>query len=118
MSTKQQSKAKLNEVAKDLGITNQELIDFMAKELDSVKKPTASLTAEEMTYVLEYYSQHNQVDSFNEYFAAKTAPAKKEEPKKETAKKDSPAKKKKTEEKPADNKQAAKDKPKQKAEAV
>ncbi|MGN0696064.1 MAG: translation initiation factor IF-2 [Oscillospiraceae bacterium] len=120
MSTKQQSKAKLNEVAKDLGITNQELIDFMAKELDSAKKPTASLTAEEMTYVLEYYSQHNQVDSFNEYFAAKTAPAKKEEPKKETAKKDAPAKKKKTEEKPAENKQqpAAKDKPKQKAEAV
>ncbi|MDY2847108.1 MAG: translation initiation factor IF-2 [Oscillospiraceae bacterium] len=119
MSTKQQSKAKLNEVAKDLGITNQELIDFMAKELDSVKKPTASLTAEEMTYVLEYYSQHNQVDSFNEYFAAKTAPAKKEEPKKETAKKDAPAKKKKTEEKPAENKQQpAKDKPVQKAEAV
>ncbi|MGN0690806.1 MAG: translation initiation factor IF-2 [Oscillospiraceae bacterium] len=120
MSTKQQSKAKLNEVAKDLGITNQELIDFMAKELDSVKKPTASLTAEEMTYVLEYYSQHNQVGSFNEYFAAKTAPAKKEEPKKETAKKEAPAKKKKAEEKPAENKQqpAAKDKPKQKAEAV
>lgn len=119
MSTKQQSKAKLNEVAKDLGISNQELIDFMAKELDSAKKPTASLTAEELTYVLEYYSQHNQVDSFNEYFAAKTAPVK-EEPKKETAKKEAPAKKKKSEEKPAENKQPApaKDKPKQKNEAV
>lgn len=75
MSTKRTPKAKLNEVAKDLDITNQELIDFISAELNTVKKPTASLTDEEMTYVLEYYTQNNQVDSFDSYYATRNDPA-------------------------------------------
>lgn len=74
MSTKRQPKPKLNEVAKDLNITNQELIDFLSKELDTAKKPTASLSDEEMTYVLEYYTQNNQVNSFDNYYAKRNEP--------------------------------------------
>ncbi len=108
MSTKQtQTKSKLSEVAKDLKITNQELVDFVSEKLGTVKKPSASLTADEMNYILEYYSQNNQVDSFDPYFASKNS---KPEPKKEEAKpkaEKKPAKKsepkaaeKKVEEKP------------------
>ena len=103
MSTKRTPKAKLNEVAKDLDITNQELIDFISAELNTVKKPTASLTDEEMTYVLEYYTQHNQVESFDSYYATRNDPApasraaekkeKKTEKPKASKEKETPAKK-------------------------
>ncbi len=72
MSTKpNQTKYKLSEVAKDLKITNQELIDFISDKLGSVKKPSAGLNQDEMNYILEYYSQNNQVDSFNPYFESR-----------------------------------------------
>ena len=89
-NAKQQSKQKLSEVAKDLNITKEELVDFLKEKLDAVKKPTASLTADEMNYILEHFTQNNQVPNFDGYFASKNEvkPAKKEEPKKEEAKKE------------------------------
>ena len=65
MSTIKQTKLKINDVAKDLGITGQALSDFLKEKLDVAKKPAASLTPEEMNVVLEHFSQNNQVDSFN-----------------------------------------------------
>ncbi|MDE6599793.1 MAG: translation initiation factor IF-2 N-terminal domain-containing protein, partial [Oscillospiraceae bacterium] len=65
MSTAKQTKLKINDVAKDLGVTGQELADFLKEKLDVTKKPAASLTAEEMNIVLEHFSQNNQVDSFD-----------------------------------------------------
>ncbi|MGN0642067.1 MAG: translation initiation factor IF-2 [Huintestinicola sp.] len=97
MSTKQtQTKMKLSEVAKDLKIGNQELIDVLAAKFGSAKKPSASLTAEEMNYTLEYFSQHNQVESFDKYFASRTAPkpVQEEKPKQEKPKAEPKAQKK------------------------
>ena len=102
------TKTKLNEAAKDLGVSNQELIDLIEKEMKVVKKPTAVMTTEEMTFVLEYYSQKNQVKDFNSYFDSRNQPKqeKKPEPKKADKK---PAPKKdnvRRDSKPADNKPA------------
>lgn len=110
MSTKRQPKPKLNEVAKDLNITNQELIDFISKELDTVKKPTASLSDEEMTYVLEYYTQNNQVNSFDSYYAKRNEPKPKPEPKPSAPAAEKPAEKKAETEKAENKKQPAKEK--------
>ena len=94
MSTKQnQTKSKLSEVAKDLKISNQELSDFISNKFGTVKKPSASITQDELNYILESFSQNNQVDSFNPYFESRNN---KPEPKKEEKpadKKPAPAKK-------------------------
>ena len=115
-NAKQQAKNKLNEVAKNLNISNQELIDFIKDKLGVVKKPTANITNDEMNYILEHFTQNNQVDSFDAYFASKNAPKqeKKEEPKKEEPKKDTPkAEKKAAPKKDAAPKAEKKDAPKQ-----
>ncbi len=71
-------KTKLSDAAKDLNLDNQELID-MLERLDNVKrKNTSSLSEKEMNYILEFYSQNNQVDSFNDYFDSKNAASQKE----------------------------------------
>lgn len=107
MSTKQnQTKSKLSEVAKDLKISNQELSDFISDKFGTVKKPSASITQDELNYILESFSQNNQVDSFNPYFESRNNKPK-PEPKKEEKpadKKPAPAKK---QEKPAAKKDTA-----------
>lgn len=85
MSTKaNQVKFKLSDTAKDFKVSNQEIIEVLSSKLGTVKKSGSSLTSEELTYLLEYYSQNNQVESFDEFFAAKTPPKpeKKDEEKK------------------------------------
>ncbi len=112
MATK---KYKVNELAKDLGASSNEIIECLAKAFEGTKKNSSSLLDEEVNYVLEVYTQKNEVKSFDEYFAAKTKTVK-EEPKKEekkpAAKKEEP---KKAEPKPEVKKAEAK-KPEVKAE--
>ncbi len=81
MSTPKSTKLKINDIAKELNTTGQELADFVNEKLGASKKPTASLTEDEMNYVLEAFSQNNQVATFDDYFATKNQP--KEEPKAE-----------------------------------
>ena len=64
-------KTKLCDVAKDLRIDNQEIIDLMEKYDGVKRKNTTGITAEELNYVLEHYSQKNQVDNFDAYFKSK-----------------------------------------------
>ena len=52
-NAKSQSKQKLSDVAKDLGISNQELIDFVENKFGEVKKAAASLTADQLNIILE-----------------------------------------------------------------
>lgn len=95
-------KTKLAEAAKDLKLDNQELIDLLEKR-DSVKrKNTTALSEEELNYILEYYSQNNQVSSFDEYFESKNAepeeekqeqPKEEKKPTKKTVKKSQPKEK-------------------------
>jgi translation initiation factor IF-2 len=66
-------KTKLAEAAKDLKLDNQELIDLLEKQDGVKRKNTTSLTEDEMNYILEYYSQNNQVESFDAYFESKDA---------------------------------------------
>lgn len=114
MSTTKQTKLKINDVAKDLGITGQALSDFLKEKLDVAKKPAASLTAEEMNFVLEHFSQNNQVDSFGEYFAMRNLPRTEKKPEKKTVKKTAAKNEEKAESKnvkPASEKSSAKEKP-------
>jgi len=105
-------KLKLSDLAKDLNVPAQELIDRLAQLDNNKRKPGSSLADAEVNYLLEQYSQNNQVDSFDAYFAdrsQKTARAKKEDdapvekakPVKRTAKAAA-----KAEEKPADTPKA------------
>lgn len=64
-------KVKLSDMAKDLNVTNQELIDFLLNYDDNKRKPASALTEEELDYILENYTQNNQVNNFDEYFALK-----------------------------------------------
>ncbi len=94
-------KAKLNEVAKDIGVSNQELIDLLADLGIKGKKATAALGEEELNLILETYSKKYEVESFDEYFKK----GEEERKKKVEEKKSKPAPKvKKEEEKPAPEK--------------
>ncbi len=105
MSTKQnQTKSKLSEVAKDLKISNQELIDFISDKFGTVKKPSASVTQDELNYILESFSQNNQVDSFDPYFESRNNKPESKKEEKPADKKPAPAKK---QEKPAAKKEIA-----------
>ena len=62
------TKYKLSDLAKHLKLAPQEIIDCLAAKY-GVKKASSSLAPEEVNYVLEYFTQHNQVESFDGYFA-------------------------------------------------
>ncbi len=102
-------KYKLSEVAKDLNVSNKEVADVLKERMDVVKKPTTTLTDEELKIVFEHFTQKNSVSSFDDYFnsvndtaqeadqAEKADGVKAEAPVKETA----PADKKSGQDKPA-----------------
>ena len=103
---------KVSELAKDLNVPSSDVIELLAKTFEGSKKSGTVLTDEEISYVLENYTQKNQVKDFNEYFAATS---KKEEPKKaskekknEKAKKESKEKEEKTEKQEKQPKQEVK----------
>ncbi len=127
-------KYRVNELAKDLNISTNDITDVVQEYFGVQKKSQASLSEDELSVVLEKYSQKNQVNNFNSYFASASKPKaekkeekpeekpakkaeKKSEPKKEAAKtEDKPEKAEKTEKaqaKPAE----AKAEPKTEAKA-
>ena len=93
------TKVKLSEFAADLNLTAQEVIDRLKALDDKAKKPTSALTDAEMNYLLEFYTQQNQVENFDAYFADRSESAKPQEVKKPTrsAKPEQVAKPKKAE---------------------
>lgn len=101
-------KYRVHEVSKDLNIPSKEIIDLLGKHFEGPKKHMTALTEEELSVVFEYFTQKNQVESFDAYFSSrreKKAEPKKEEKQVETkeVKKTQPAEKAavKTEKKPA-----------------
>ena len=96
-------KYRVNELAKDLNIPVSEITDVVQEYFGVQKKSQASLSEDEMSVVLEKYSQSNQVKNFNSYFASASKP-KTEKKEEKTAEK--PAKK--AEKKPESNKEADK----------
>jgi len=91
-------KIKLSDAAKDLNLSSQELVDFFASRGDSKKKPSSSLTEEEMNAVLEHQTKLHEVKDLNEYFASKNDPKPEKRP--ETTEAPKSEKKVKTEKKP------------------
>ena len=104
-------KCKLNDLAKDLGVSNKELIDLIEARFGEQKKATAVLVDQELNYVVEYYSKKGEVKSFDQYFAdGEKKRAERLAPK--------PAEQKKPQEKPAEKQAHTEKKPKpKKAEA-
>ncbi|MGN0698875.1 MAG: translation initiation factor IF-2 [Ruminiclostridium sp.] len=125
-------KYRVNELAKDLNISANDITDVVQEYFGVQKKSQASLSEDELSVVLEKYSQNNQVKNFDSYFASASKPKaekkeekpeekpakkteKKSETKKETAKTDDKAEKaEKTEKAQA---KPAEAKPEVKAEA-
>ena len=97
---KKTNKTKLGELAKDLNVSNTDIVKCLESYDGETRKTQASLVPEEVSYVLEYFTQNNQVENFNAYFANNVRPEGEEKPE---AKKPAKAEKKpaeKTEEKP------------------
>ena len=92
-------KYRVNELAKDLNIPVSEITDVVQEYFGVQKKSQASLSEDELSVVLEKYSQSNQVKNFNSYFASASKP-------KTEKKEEKPAKK--AEKKPEPNKEADK----------
>ena len=63
------TKYKLHELAKDLNVQNQDIIDILNGQFEGTKKAMTALTQEEANYVLEYMTQKNQVGSLDEFFS-------------------------------------------------
>lgn len=58
---------KLSDLAKDLKVTNNDIIEALS-EFNIQKRSGSSLTKDEVSYVLEVFTQKNEVESFNDYF--------------------------------------------------
>ena len=73
-------KYKLSELAKDINAAANEVIECLSVLGGEPKKSGAFLTPQEVGYVMEYFTQKNQVDSFEAYYAnnVKPEPAKEE----------------------------------------
>ena len=108
---KKTNKTKLGELAKDLNVSNTEIVKCLESYDGETRKTQASLVPEEVSYVLEYFTQNNQVENFNAYFANNVRPEGEEKPE---AKKPATAAKKTAEKKPAEK---TEEKPEVKAEA-
>ncbi len=116
-------KRKLSDVAKDLGMEAAELIAFYEKTSpEKPKKAGTGLTETEVNAALEHFTQKQQVDSFDEYFATRSLPRsafeKKEKPveKKPEKKKSMKKTDKKTETAETKTAQKTKKQPEKKAE--
>lgn len=115
------NKYKLSELAKDIKASANDIIACLEKLGGEAKKSSSMLSPEEVSYVMEYYTQNNQVESFDAYYANNVKPEKTREP----AKSEKPAKTSKPKaekqektaktEKPKAEKTAAKEEPKKSA---
>ena len=78
-------KIKISDLAKDLGVSGNDVAELMGEFSDVKKKPSSTLTEEEINLVLEHFTQENQVASLDAYFEQRNkkqeakAPEKKEE---------------------------------------
>ena len=110
-------KYRVNELAKDLNIPVSEITEVVQEYFGVQKKSQASLSEDELSVVLEKYSQSNQVKNFNSYFASASKPKtekKEEKPAEKPAKK---AEKKPETKKEADKAEKVQAKPETKTEA-
>lgn len=110
------TKYKLNELAKDLKLQNAQVIECIEKAFGQTKKTVSALNADEINYVLEFFTQQNSVESFSDYFNSannREQPEPQPEPKaKPSEVKNTETKKPKKDSKPEGDKKAKKPVPK------
>lgn len=93
-------KYRVHEVAKDLGVASKDIIALLKEKLGVEKKHMTALSSDELSFIFEYFTQKNQVENFDKYFAQMKPENKTEEkPKKEPAKKKSTVSKNKNDSK-------------------
>ncbi len=63
-------KYRVSDVAKDFGVPGKEIIELLAKYVDTPKKSATALQEDELDLVFEYFTQKHQVESLDAYFAA------------------------------------------------
>ena len=90
------NKYKLNELAKDLNVSKNQVIECIEKFNGEKKKTMSALSVDEVSFVMEYFTQNNQVDNFDAFFANNEKPR--------TAEKSKPKAKKKAEPKAEEKK--------------
>lgn len=86
------SKYRVHEVAKDFDIKSRAVIELLAKYFGDTKKHMTALEENELDIVFETFTQENQVESFDEYFAE--AEKQQEQKKKEREEKEREAREK------------------------
>ncbi len=67
------NKYRVHELAKDFGLSNKDISEILAKYATAPKNHMQALTDEELSLVLEYLTQHNQVSGIQVIFS-ETAP--------------------------------------------
>ena len=82
------NKYRVHEVAKDFNMKSNAVIDLLAKYFGDTKKHMTALEEIELDVIFETFTQQNQVESFDEYFAAGETERKKKQAEKEKAKAD------------------------------
>ena len=75
-------KYRVSDVAKDFGVQSKEIIAVLAEHNLSGKKSATALEEKELDIIFEHYTQKNNTDNLDAYFATANE-RKKEEPKKE-----------------------------------
>ena len=63
-------KYKLSDLARDLNVSNKQIIDLLAADGSEPKKSSANLTDTELNLVFEHFTSTRQVENFNAYFAS------------------------------------------------
>lgn len=95
-------KYRVHEVAKDFDVPSKSVVDLLGKYFEEPKKHMTALEEKELDVVFETLTQQNEVDNFDEYFAATPAPKKEE--KQEKSRDNKAEKGAKKENAPKDNK--------------
>ena len=77
-------KYRVSDVAKDFGVPSKEIVELLAKYFQPAKKSATALEEAELDIIFEHYTQKNNMDNLDAYFATanerKAEPEKKEEP--------------------------------------
>ncbi len=63
-------KYRVHEVAKDFDVPSKDIVTLLSKYFDEAKKSQTALEEHELDIIFDYMTQNNQVESFDNYFAA------------------------------------------------
>ena len=64
-------KYKIHEVAKDLNVSSKEVIEVVSKYCGTTKKSMTTLDENELDVVFDYFTQKNNMENLNAYFAVR-----------------------------------------------